>query len=91
MNTIQDRVFDILSAQLGVPVGDIALEKSIVNDLSADSLDIYEIVIELEEEFEVIIEDDVIDTLKTVKDIVDLAVKQTAWPHYTRGGVWRLN
>lgn len=86
MNTIQDRVFDILSAQLGVPVGDIALEKSIVNDLSADSLDIYEIVIELEEEFEVIIEDDVIDTLKTVKDIVDLAVKQTAWPHYTRGG-----
>lgn len=78
MNTIQDRVFDILSAQLGVPVGDIALEKSIVNDLSADSLDIYEIVIELEEEFEVIIEDDVIDTLKTVKDIVDLAVKQTA-------------
>lgn len=76
MNTIQDRVFDILSAQLGVPVGDIALEKSIVNDLSADSLDIYEIVIELEEEFEVIIEDDIIDTLKTVKDIVDLIVKQ---------------
>lgn len=77
MNTIQDRVFDILSSQLGVPVGDIALEKSIVNDLGADSLDIYEIVVELEEEFEVIIEDDVIDTLKTVKDIVDLVVKQT--------------
>lgn len=78
MNTIQERVFDILSSQLGVPVGDITLEKSIVNDLNADSLDIYEIVIELEEEFEVIIEDDVIDTLKTVKDIVDLVVKQTA-------------
>lgn len=77
MNTIQSRVFDILSSQLGVPVGDIALEKSIVNDLDADSLDIYEIVIELEEEFKVVIEDDVIDTLKTVKDIVDLVVKQT--------------
>lgn len=75
MNTIQERVFDILSSQLGVPVGDITLEKSIVNDLNADSLDIYEIVIELEEEFEVIIEDDVIDTLKTVKDIVDSIVK----------------
>lgn len=76
MNTIQGCVFNILSAQLGVPVGDITLEKSIVNDLDADSLDIYEIVIELEDEFGVIIEDDVIDTLKTVQDIVDLIAKQ---------------
>ena len=76
MSSIQDRVFNILSAQFGLPVGDIALEKSIVNDLNADSLDIYEIVVELEDEFGVIIEDDVIDTLKTVKDIVDLMVKR---------------
>lgn len=76
MNTIQNRVLNILSAQFGLPIADITLEKSIVDDLSADSFDIYEIVIELEEEFEVIIEDDIIDTLKTVKDIVDLIVKQ---------------
>lgn len=76
MNTIQNRVLNILSAQFGLPIADITLEKSIIDDLSADSFDIYEIVIELEEEFEVIIEDDIIDTLKTVKDIVDLIVKQ---------------
>lgn len=75
MNNIQDRVIDILSSQLGIPVGDIALEKNITNDLNADSLDIYEIVIELEEEFEVIIEDDIIDTLKTVNDVVLLVQK----------------
>ncbi len=75
MNDIQDRVIDILSSQLGVSVGDITLEKNITNDLGADSLDIYEIVIELEDEFEVIIEDDVIDTLKTVNDIVLLIQK----------------
>jgi acyl carrier protein len=75
MNDIQDRVIDILSSQLGVSVGDITLEKNITTDLNADSLDIYEIVIELEEEFKVVIEDDVIDTLKTVNDIVLLVQK----------------
>ena len=43
-----------------------------MEDLSFDSLQIYELVIDLEEEYDIRMPDDVLDTMKTVSDVVDL-------------------
>jgi acyl carrier protein len=50
-NTIRDRVIQIIAEQLGVDAAKINERTSLVNDLDADSLDLVELVMELEEEF----------------------------------------
>ena len=65
-----DKVKKILVDQLDVEESAIALESSIIDDLGADSLDIVDMVMSLEEEFDVEIPDEEIETMKTVGDIV---------------------
>jgi acyl carrier protein len=57
MATVEERVIDIVSEQLGVDKAKITLETSFVTDLGADSLDTVELVMELEEEFDISIPD----------------------------------
>ncbi|PHR86888.1 MAG: acyl carrier protein [Blastopirellula sp.] len=64
--SIQERVFEIVSNQLGVDKDKITLESSFINDLGADSLDTVELVMELEEEFDVDIPEDSADKIETV-------------------------
>ncbi len=65
------KVIEMISAQLDVPVEDIELESSIRDDLKAEELDIAELVMALEDEFDVKIPDEDYDKIKTVKDYVD--------------------
>lgn len=65
-----EKVRDILAAQLDVTADDITLEASIADDLGADSLDVVDLVMSLEEEFDTEIPDDQIEKLKTVGDVV---------------------
>jgi len=65
-----ERIKRILVDQLDVDEGDVSLESSIIDDLGADSLDVVDMVMSLEEEFDVEIPDDEIETIKTVGDIV---------------------
>ncbi|MEG2429013.1 MAG: acyl carrier protein [Oscillospiraceae bacterium] len=65
-----DKVKDILADQLDVEAEKVTLEASIADDLGADSLDIADIVMSLEEEFDVEIPDDVLTNIKLVGDIV---------------------
>ena len=58
MASVLERVTDIVSEQLGVDKDKISSDTSFVNDLGADSLDTVELVMELEEEFDVNIPDD---------------------------------
>ena len=61
MASIEERVIDIVADQLGVEKEKITRDSNFVNDLGADSLDTVELVMELEEEFEINIPDDAAD------------------------------
>ena len=62
---------EVLAAQLGVDEDSITPETNIVDDLGADSLDLVELISTLEEEFNLMITDDRVRELYTVKEIVD--------------------
>ena len=71
MASVLERVTNIVSEQLGVDKDKITSETSFVNDLGADSLDPVELVMELEEEFDVNIPDDAAEKIQTVGQAVD--------------------
>jgi acyl carrier protein len=64
--SVAERVIDIVAEQLGVDKEKITPETSFVNDLGADSLDTVELVMELEEEFDINIPDDAAEKIQTV-------------------------
>lgn len=68
---VEKRVKEILAEQLGVDINKITLETNVATDLGADSLDLVEILMSLEDEFGISIPDEVISDVKTVKQIVD--------------------
>lgn len=68
---MEDRVRSILSDRLGVDVKDAMDEASLVNDLGADSLDEVEVIMAVEEEFNIDIPDEEAEKLLKVKDIFD--------------------
>ena len=70
MPSVQERVIDIVAEQLGVDKEKITAETSFVNDLGADSLDTVELVMELEEEFDITIPDDAAEKIQTVGQAV---------------------
>lgn len=64
-------IISIVAEQLGVDEKDVTPEKSFVEHLNADSLDLTELVMTLEEKFKVEIPDDVAAKLKTVQDVIN--------------------
>lgn len=75
MASVQERVIDIVAEQLGVNKEQITPETSFVNDLGADSLDTVELVMELEEEFDINIPDDAADKIQTVGQVIEYIEK----------------
>ena len=71
MSNIEDRVKKIIVEQLGVKEEDVTPNASFVDDLGADSLDTVELVMELEEEFDVNIPDDAAEKIQTVGQAVE--------------------
>lgn len=65
-----DRVRDILCEQLDIESDEVTAEASILDDLGADSLDVVDLVMNLEEAFDTEIPDEDIEQLKTVGDVV---------------------
>jgi acyl carrier protein len=68
--SIEERVKEIIVDQLGVSADSVTLEAKFVEDLGADSLDTVELVMALEEEFDVEVPDDEAEKLQAVKDVV---------------------
>ena len=71
MSDTADRVKKIVVEHLGVEAGSVTPEASFIDDLGADSLDIVELVMAFEEEFNVEIPDDAAEKISTVKDATD--------------------
>lgn len=69
---IIDKVKDIVAEQLGIEKETITAESNIIEDLGADSLDIIELLMTLEDEYGVTIPDDKIGQVKTIGQIVAL-------------------
>ena len=65
---IFEKVREIVAEQLGISEDEIKLETNFVDDLGADSLDLFQVVMELEDGFDVKVEE--VDGLKTVADAV---------------------
>jgi len=71
VSTIEERVKKIVAEQLGVKLEDVTSEASFVDDLGADSLDTVELVMALEEEFELEIPDEEAEKISTVQNAID--------------------
>lgn len=69
INEVKEKVIDIISNQLGIEPDAITPEASVIDDLGADSLDVVELVMALEEEFDVEIPDEEAEKIKSVGDI----------------------
>ena len=76
--SVEERVIDIVAEQLGVSKEQINRDTSFVNDLGADSLDTVELVMELEEEFDINIPDDAAEKIQTVGQAIDHIEKAVA-------------
>lgn len=68
--SVEEKVIGIVSEQLQIPKEDITPEKSFVDDLKADSLDVVELVMEFEDQFKITIPDEDYEKIKTVGDAV---------------------
>ncbi len=74
---IEEKVIQIVSEQLSVDKGELSRETSFVNDLNADSLDTVELVMELEDEFDMTIPDEDAEKLATVGDAIQYIEKNS--------------
>lgn len=71
MSKILENVTEILVEELGCDAADVKLDANIIEDLDADSLSVMEVVMNLEEEYDIEVDEDDIKGLKTVGDVVD--------------------
>jgi len=69
--SVEKKVKEIVAEQLGKDVNDITIQASFIDDLGADSLDIVELVMKMEEEFGIEIPDEEAEKIKTVNDVVE--------------------
>lgn len=70
-NALESKIVDIVTNQLGVEKEAVTPEAHVIDDLGADSLDVVELVMALEEAFDVEIPDEDAEKIRTVKDIFD--------------------
>ena len=69
--TVERRVIEIIVEQLGVSEEEVTLEASFIDDLGADSLDLVELIMAMEEEFSLEISDEDAEKILTVQDVVN--------------------
>lgn len=66
-----DKVVDLITEQLPVKKEEITRDSRLLDDLGADSANLMILVMDLENQFDIVVEDDVLGSIKTVGDIVD--------------------
>jgi acyl carrier protein len=76
--SVEERVIEIVCENLGVSKEQVTRNTRFIDDIGADSLDIVELVMELEEEFEITIPDEEAEKIKTVGEAIDYIEKELA-------------
>ncbi len=79
MASIQEQVYEIIQRKLSVNAEQITPEASFTEDLGADSLDTVELVMDLEEQFNITIPEEDQEKLRTVQDAIEYSA-QSPWP-----------
>tara|TARA_B100000073_G_scaffold36353_1_gene27330 strand:- start:26 stop:256 length:231 start_codon:yes stop_codon:yes gene_type:complete len=75
--SVEERVKGIVAEQLSIDADEIKNESSFIDDLGADSLDTVELVMALEEEFDIEISDDEAENISTVQSAIDYINKNS--------------
>ncbi|MFQ5484662.1 MAG: acyl carrier protein [Desulfobacterales bacterium] len=75
--SLEDKIKKIIAEKLGVDLDEIIPEASFVDDLGADSLDLVELIMSMEEEFDIEISDEDAEKLLTVKDATEYVVQHS--------------
>ncbi len=75
--TIEKKIKQVIAEQLGLNEDEIESDASLIDDLGADSLDIVELVMAMEEDFGMEIPDEDAEKIVTVQDIIDYVKKRT--------------
>lgn len=73
-----DKVKEITVEQLSVDAAEVSMDSTFIDDLGADSLDIVELIMAFEEEFNIEIPDETAEKIRTVRDAVELIDKEKA-------------
>ncbi|MEN8159424.1 MAG: acyl carrier protein [Myxococcota bacterium] len=75
---LQERLYVLVSNQLGVEREELVPQARILDDLGADSLDVVELVMALEESFDIVVPDEDVETLQTLLDVQQYLELRTA-------------
>lgn len=75
-SAVESKIKEIISDQLGLREDEVKSEASFVDDLGADSLDIVELIMAMEEEFEIEIPDEDAEKILTVTDAIDYVIRR---------------
>ena len=68
-NGLSERIQTVVADQLGVEISEVTKDASILDDLGADSLDVVELVMTLEEAFDIEVPDEAIEEMRTIGDV----------------------
>ena len=77
-DSIVDRVQQIVADKLGVDRSEVVAHANILDDLGADSLDLVELVMAIEEAFQLEIPDDAVEAMRTIGDVENYVTAQAA-------------
>jgi acyl carrier protein len=73
---LEDRVIEIIVQRLHVTKEECVPEASFIDDLGADSLDLVELIMEMEENFGIQISDEELEKIRTIKDVIEFLKKK---------------
>jgi acyl carrier protein len=74
--TLEEKVIKLVMEQLDVTREECVLDASFIDDLGADSLDLVELIMEMEEVFGVEISDEELEHIRSIKDVIDFLKKK---------------
>jgi len=72
---LESKIIDIIAAQLSLRNSDIKLSSHFIDDLGADSLDVVELIMEIEDVFGIEIPDEDVEEMETVEDVINYVAK----------------
>ena len=75
--SVEDKVIKIIAEKLSVDLEEVVPEASFVEDLGADSLDLVELIMSMEEEFDTEISDEAAEKILSVQDAIDVVRSQS--------------